>query len=72
MKHWSDWIPPICCGAGAIMLLKVVLFCALEVGLYDYEIIFNKGKEEISSYEFPNLTLCLHKMRQGDWRLQGI
>lgn len=19
MRHWSDWIPPICCGIGATM-----------------------------------------------------
>lgn len=24
MRHWSDWIPPICCSIGATMLLIVM------------------------------------------------
>nr|DAZ58293.1 MAG TPA: Tumor necrosis factor receptor superfamily, transmembrane, p75, MEMBRANE PROTEIN [Caudoviricetes sp.] len=28
MRHWSDWIPPICCSIGATMLLIVVFCCA--------------------------------------------
>lgn len=27
MRHWSDWIPPICCGIGAILFLIAVLIC---------------------------------------------